>query len=95
MEQQAGDKEEARGGPDWNKFMEMMSSINEKIDRQEEKINSTHEGLKKIEETNEKIDSIKENNKQANENLLKQMKAEINSVKENTDENNKRMKERI
>ena len=58
MEQQAGDKEEARGGPDWNKFMEMMSSINEKLDknkeetnenfrRHEEKINSTHEGLKK------------------------------------------------
>ena len=39
MEQQAGDREEARGGLDWNKFMEMMSSINEKLDKNKEEIN--------------------------------------------------------
>ena len=42
----------------------------------------------------EKIsESSRKQNEVLREDLLKQMKAEINSVKENTDENNKQMKE--
>ena len=43
MEQQAGDGEEARGGPDWNKFIELMSSMKEDIKQTNEKFDSIKE----------------------------------------------------
>ena len=57
---ETGDKEEARGGPDWNKFMELMNNMNEKIDCIKEDNKQTNEKIDSIEEKiNEKLDSMK------------------------------------
>ena len=51
-------KEEASGGPDWNKFMEqMMNSMAEKFDKMDEKLD------KNKEETRKDFKRLEENNK--------------------------------
>ena len=60
MKQQAGDKEEARGGPDWNKFMELMSSMKVDIKQTNEKIDSIKEDNKQTTEKLENKISIKQ-----------------------------------
>ena len=43
MEQQAGDKEEARGGVNWEKLMELMGRMEEQNKQTNEKIDSIKE----------------------------------------------------
>ena len=76
MEPQAGDKGEVRGDPNILKLMELMNSMNEKLDRNKEE---TNENFKK---QNDKFDSMKE---ETNDNFQKQkeeMKEKFNKSEE-------------
>ena len=97
--QQASNKEEARVGLNWERLMELMSSMKkdnkELMSSMEENNKQINESLRQIKEdnrrTHEKLDSILENNKR----MLEKLETKIDSINENSKKQNEVLSENL